>query len=130
MGFFTNLRLRRKLLIAMLPLALMVVVAGIYSSIESSMIDGWYSAMISTQVKALRNVGEARAHTNRFGLFMYELLDEPDPDRRQVIDGELEKLRADYDTAMTAALEESPERVDKINAASAVFEQAEADARP
>ena len=130
MGFLTNLRLRRKLLIAMVPLVLMVVVAGIYSSFESNMIDGWYSVLIDTQVKALRSVGEARAHANRFGLFLYELVDETDPNRRQVLDGQLEKVGADYHTAMTTALQQSPERADKINAASALFEQAEADARP
>src|SRR5580693_947203 len=130
MGFFTNLRLRRKLLIAMVPLVLMVVVAGVYSSLESNMIDNWYSVLIDTQVKALRSVGEARAHTNRFGLFLFELADETDPNRRQVLDGQLEKVGADYHTAMTTALRESPERADKIDAASALFEQVEADARP
>src|SRR5580704_11022241 len=130
MGFFTNLRLRRKLLIAMVPLVLMVVVAGVYSSFESNMIDNWYSVLIDTQVKALRSVGEARAHTNRFGLFLFELADETDPNRRQVLDGQLEKVGADYHAAMTTALRESPERADKIDAASALFEQAEADARP
>jgi signal transduction histidine kinase/CheY-like chemotaxis protein len=130
MGFLTNLRLRRKLLVAMIPLALMVVVAGVYSSVESKMIDTWYSVLIGTDVKALRSVGEARAHTNRFGLFLFELADESDPDRRQVIDGQLEEVGADFHTAMTAALKQSPERAEKINAASALFEQAEADARP
>jgi signal transduction histidine kinase/DNA-binding response OmpR family regulator/HPt (histidine-containing phosphotransfer) domain-containing protein len=129
-GIFTNLRLRRKLLIAMAPLALMVVVAGVYSSFESNTIDTRYSALIDNQVEALRNVGEARAHTNRFGLFLYELIDETDPDRRQVIDGELDKLRTEYHTGMAEALKASPERADKINAASAAFDQAEADARP
>jgi signal transduction histidine kinase/DNA-binding response OmpR family regulator/HPt (histidine-containing phosphotransfer) domain-containing protein len=127
---FTNLRLRRKLLIAMLPLALMVVAAGVYSSIESKTIDTRYSALIEDQVEALKDVGQARAQTNRFGLLLYELIDETDPDRRQVIDGELDKLRIDYHTAMAAALKASPERADKINAASAAFDQAEADARP
>jgi signal transduction histidine kinase/CheY-like chemotaxis protein len=130
MGFFKNLRLRRKLLIAMVPLVLMVVAAGIYSSFESNMIDAWYSVLIDTQVKALRNVGEARAHTNRFGLFIFELADEPDPDRRQVIDGQLEQVGADFHAAMALALKESPERAEKINAATALFEQAEIDARP
>ena len=76
MSLLTNLRLRRKLLIAMAPLALMVVAAGVYSSIESKTIDTRYSALIDNQVEALRDVGEARAHTNRFGLFLYELIDE------------------------------------------------------
>jgi signal transduction histidine kinase/CheY-like chemotaxis protein len=130
MSFLTNLRLRRKLLIAMAPLALMVVAAGIYSSFESKIIDTWYSVLIDTDVKALRSVGEARAHTNRFGLFLFELADESDPDRRQVIDGQVEEVGADFHTAIAAALKEIPERAEKLNAASALFEQAETDARP
>jgi signal transduction histidine kinase/CheY-like chemotaxis protein len=130
MGFLTNLRLRRKLLAAMVPLVLMVVAAGVYSSFESKMIDTWYSELIANQVEALRNVGEARAHTNRYGLFLFELVDETDPDRRQVIDGQLTQVAADYHAAMVAALKQSPERAERINAATALFEQAELDARP
>jgi signal transduction histidine kinase/CheY-like chemotaxis protein len=129
-NFLANLKLRRKLLIAMTPLALMVVVAGVYSSFESKTIDTWYSNLIDTEVKALRSLAEARSHTNRFGLFLYELVAETDPDRKQVIDAELEKTRADYQTVSSAALQESPERADKIRAAAALFERAVADARP
>jgi signal transduction histidine kinase/DNA-binding response OmpR family regulator len=129
-GLFKNLRLRRKLLIAMAPLVLMVLIAGVYSSVETKMIDTWYSGLIDGQVEALRNVGEARAHTNRFGLFLYELVDETDPDRRQVIDGELEQIRANYHAAIAGALKDSPERADRIKAASAAFDRAESDARP
>ena len=130
MRFFQNIRLRRKLLIAMIPLVFMVLIAAVYSSFESDMIDKWYSGLIDNQVEALRNVGEARANTNRFGLYLFELINESDPDRRQVIDGDLEKIRGDYRTVVTAALKQSPEHADKINAASALFERAEADARP
>jgi signal transduction histidine kinase/DNA-binding response OmpR family regulator len=130
MVFFKNLRVRRKLLAAMIPLVLMVLAAGIYSSFESKMIDTWYSVLIDTQVEALRSVGEARAHTNRFGLFLFELADETDPDRRQEIDGQLTNVADDFHTAMAAALKQSPERAAKINAATALFEQAEIDARP
>jgi len=129
-NFFTNLKLRRKLLLAMAPLALMVLVAGVYSSIESKTIDTWYSDLIDTDVKALRSITEARSHTNRFGLFLYELVAETDPDRKQVIDGELEKTRADYQAVSSAALRESPERAGKIEAAAALFDRAVADARP
>jgi signal transduction histidine kinase/DNA-binding response OmpR family regulator len=130
MGIFKNLRLRRKLLIAMVPLVLMVVAAGVYSSFESKMIDTWYTELIANQVEALRSVGEARAHTNRFGLFLFELADETDPDRRQVIDGQLTQVANDYHSAMAAAAKQSPERAAKINAASALFEQAEIDTQP
>src|SRR5579864_504426 len=114
----------------MAPLALMVIVAGVYSSFESNTFDARYSALIDNQVEALRSIGEGRALANRFGLLLYELVNEADPDRRHAVDGELEKIRADYHTVMTTALKESPERADKINAASALFDQAEADARP
>ena len=129
-NFLANLKLRRKLLIAMAPLALMVVAAGVYSSFESKTIDTWYSNLIDTEVKTLRSLAEARSHTNRFGLFLYELVAETDPDRKQVIDGELEKTRADYQTVSSAALRESPERADKVRAAAALFDRAVADARP
>src|SRR5271155_5065895 len=104
MGFLTNLRLRRKLLVAMVPLALMVLAAGVYSSVESKTIDGWYSVLIDHEVKVLRSVGEARAHTNRFGLFLFELADESDPDRRQVIYGQLAGVAGNYQTAIAASL--------------------------
>ncbi len=130
MALLPNLRLRRKLLVAMVPLVLMVVAAGVYSSFETKMIDTWYSELIANQVEALRNVGEARAHTNRFGLFLFELADETDPDRRQVLDAQLAKVGDDFHRAMVAALKQSPERAAKINAATALFDQAEADARP
>src|SRR5271169_5983593 len=129
-NFFANLKLRRKLLIAMALLALMVVVAGVYSSFESKTIDTWYSNLIDTEVKGLRSLTEARSHTNRYGLSLYELVAETDPDRKQVIDGELEKTRADYQAVSSAALRESPERADKIKAVAALFDKTVADARP
>ena len=129
-NLFANLKLRRKLLIAMVPLALMVVVAGAYSSFESKTIDTWYSNLIDTEVKGLRSLTEARSHTNRYGLFLYQLVAETDPDRKQIIDGELEKTRADYQAVSSAGLRESPERADKIKAAAALFDKTVADARP
>jgi HPt (histidine-containing phosphotransfer) domain-containing protein len=56
----------------MAPLALIVIVAGVYSSFESNAIDARHSALIDNQVEALRSVGEGRALANRFGLFLYE----------------------------------------------------------
>ncbi len=126
----TNLKLRRQLLIAMAPLALMVLVAGLYASYQSKNIDTWYSELIDTQVKALRGLAEARSHTNRYGLFLYEMLSETDANRKQVIDGELEQLRADYQTVTSAALQQSPEHAEKIKAAEALFNRAVDDSRP
>jgi len=130
MGLFQNLKIRRKLLAAMLPLVIMVLVAGVYSSIETKMIDRWYSNLIDKDVAALRNMTEARAHTSRFGLYLYDLVAETDPGRKQVIDRELDKIRGDYQAATAAAISRSPERADKIKAAVVEFERAADDASP
>src|SRR6516162_2892964 len=55
-GFLSNLKIRRKLLIALAPLAAMVVVAALYSSIQSRMIDTAYTELIDKDVKALHNL--------------------------------------------------------------------------
>ena len=129
MGLLANLKLRRKLLIALVPLAIMVIVAGVYSSIQSKRIDNWYSDLIDTEVMGLRSVSEARSHTNRFGMFLFELVAETDPARRLAIDAELEKTRADYQSVITDALQKVPHRADEIKTAEALFDQAIQDAR-
>ena len=108
MGLLANLKLRRKLLIALLPLAIMVIVVGAYSSIQSKRIDTWYSDLFDTQVEGLRSVSEARSHTNRFGMFLFELVAETDPARRPAIDAELDKIRADYQSVIAEAVKGSP----------------------
>jgi signal transduction histidine kinase/DNA-binding response OmpR family regulator/HPt (histidine-containing phosphotransfer) domain-containing protein len=130
MGLLANLKLRRKLLVAMAPLAVMVIIAGVYSSIESKMIDTWYTKLLDGEVEALRSMTEARAHTNRFGLYLYDLIAETDPDRKQIINGELDQIRSDYDEAVSTAIKLCPERADQIRAAAALFERATDDARP
>ena len=92
----------------MAPLALMVVVAGVYSTIESKTIDDRYSNLFETRVKGLRNLAEARSHTNRFGVFLYLLVAETNTYRKQVIDGVMEKTRADYESVNSAAPRRSP----------------------
>ena len=129
-GLFSNLKLRRKLLLAMIPLVLMVVVAVFYATYKSKMIDTQYSLLIDTQVKALRSLAEARSDTNRFGLFLYELISESDPVQRQIIDAELDTTQSRYRTVTLNALRETPERADKIKAAMAIFDRATTDARP
>ncbi len=129
MAFLANLKLRRKLLISMVPLALMVIAAGVYSSFESKVIDTWYSTLIGKEVEALRSVTEARAHTNRYGLFLYDLLAETDFDRKEKIDGELDRVERDYHSAMSEAERLSPERADKIKAAVMIFARLSDDVR-
>ena len=60
-----NLKIRTKVLIALLPLAIMVFIAALYSSDRMSTIDARYSGLLDKDVKALiakRNV-VGRSHT-------------------------------------------------------------------
>ena len=43
MGLLANKKIRTKLLLAVMPLTVMVLVATIYSSYETKAIDTWYS---------------------------------------------------------------------------------------
>ena len=130
MALVANLKIRTKLLLAGLPLALMVVLATLYSSFTSRRIDTQYSEMIDHDVKALQNLSIARAHTNRIGLFLYEEIAEPDPDKKVRIDGELDKIYADFQARIAEALIQSPNHANKIKATSALFDKAMLDARP
>ena len=130
MALVANLKIRTKLLLAGLPLALMVVLATFYSSFTSRRIDTQYSDMIGHDVKALQNLSIARAHTNRIGLFLYEEIAEPDPDKKVRIDGELDKIYADFQVRIAEALIQSPDHANKIKATSALFDKAMSDARP
>src|SRR5579863_2201462 len=128
--FLENLKLRRKLLVAMLPLALMVIAAGVYSSIETKTLDARYSELIDGPVYALRSLAEARSHANRFGLFLYAMVAETDPARKLSIDAELENTRAAFEQAVSEALRKSPERADRIKDPAVLFHRTAEDARP
>src|SRR6516164_3511630 len=130
MGFLSNVKIRRKLLIALAPLAAMVVVAALYSSIQIKMIDTTYTVLIEKDVKALHSLIEARALMTRFGLFLYKDIAEPDPDRMRVIEGDLDKTYADYKTLIAEVVRQLPDRATEINAAEKLFDKAVSDARP
>src|ERR1700761_656990 len=46
MGVLSNLKIRTKVLLALLPLALMVIVAALYTSTEMEKINSWYGNLI------------------------------------------------------------------------------------
>jgi signal transduction histidine kinase/CheY-like chemotaxis protein len=129
-GFLANLKLRRKLRVAMLPLALMAIVAGVYSSIQSQLIDTWYSNLVDHYFKTFQKVTAARGNTMRFRLLLYQLVAEDDPDRMQENDAELNRVQADYRALLDDALRQSPDRANQIKAAMAMFDRAASSARP
>ncbi len=130
MGWLTNLKIRRKLFLALTPLVVMVVVGAFYSSTQSREIDAGYSNLISRDAKTLQSLSVTRAHANRIALFLYEEITEPNPDKKVQIDGELDKIYADFEGQMADALRQSPERAPEIKALLALFDKTVSDARP
>src|SRR5262245_21035469 len=108
MSLLANLKLRRKLLLAIAPLAIMVIVASGYCSIRSKMIDTWYSVLIENQVKAVVGLDNARVYSLRYILALYRVVLENNPDRRQVIDGRLDSNYSEYKKNIAEAIRRAP----------------------
>ena len=108
MGLLANFKIRTKVLIALLPLAIMVIIAVLYSSYRMSTIDARYRSLFDKEVKALHSLTLAQAHNNRFGLFLYKEIAELDKDRMRVIDDDLEQAIVAFHSAMDEAKRESP----------------------
>ena len=130
MGLLTNLKIRTKVLIALLPLAIMVIVAARYSSDRMSTIDARYSALLDKDVESLHNLTLAQAHNNKFALYLYKEIAEVDLDRMRVIDADLDQTITDFHTVMSQAKSQSPDLASEIDAATALFDQSVADSRP
>ncbi|PYX48306.1 MAG: histidine kinase, partial [Acidobacteria bacterium] len=130
MGLLANLKLRRKMMGALTPLALMIIVAGLYASHESRQIDNLHTQLISNEIKALHNNDAARSLTMRYGLYLYQLIVETDPDRIQAIDAELDRCYTEYLTHIADASRLYPFYSKRINAAAAIFEKTVSDSRP
>jgi len=130
MGLLSNLRIRPRLLIALAPLALFAVVAGIYASFEASRIDAQYSVLIARYEYTLRRLGDSRSREILFGLLLYKDIAELNPDRMRAIEGDLDSTYLDFKASIAEAEKTSPLRVPDILAAEALFDQAVAGARP
>src|SRR3954451_17502744 len=120
MGLLANFKIRTKVLLALLPLVIMIIIAGLYSSDRMTMIDGRYSGLLDKHVKALQNLTLAQAHNNRLGLFLYKELAELNPDRMLVIDSDIDQTITDFHATMDEAKRESPDLTSDISAAAAL----------
>jgi two-component system sensor histidine kinase/response regulator len=130
MGILANLKLRRKLLLAMVPLAVMVVVAGLYASVEIRAIDNWYSQLVDRELQAVHQMDNARALNVRYGFYLYQIIVETDLDQMHVVDGDLDATYADYNAAIAEAARLSPSNAAQIRAAADLFNKAVADSKP
>ncbi|PYX41038.1 MAG: hypothetical protein DMG81_04770, partial [Acidobacteria bacterium] len=96
MGLLANLKLRRKLMGALAPLAVMIIAAALFASYEIKQIDALHSKLINNEIKALHNNDAGRSLTMRYGLYLYRLIIETDPDRMRAIDAELDRCDSEY----------------------------------
>src|SRR5215469_81073 len=103
MGLLVNLKLRRKLFVALAPLVFVVIIARVYASYKSKQIDTWYSQIIDNDVKAVHNIDAARALNMRYGLDLYQLILETNTDRMEVSNAELDNTYADYQNRIADA---------------------------
>ena len=129
MGLLANFKIRTKVLIALLPLAIMVIIAALYSSNRMSTIDARYRSLLDKDVKTLHHLTLAQAHNNRFGLFLYKEIAELDPDKMRVIDGVLDQTINDFHLNLDKAKEESPDLSSQINDAMALYDHSVLDSR-
>ena len=130
MGILANLKLRRKLLLAMLPLVIMMIVAGVYASFEIRAIDSWYSQLVDRELQASHQIDTARSLNMRYAFELYQLIVETDAGAMHVIDSDLDATFANYKAAMADAIRLSPSHAADILSAAQLFEKAVTDARP
>ena len=130
MELLANFKIRTKVLVALSPLAIMVIIAAWYSSDQMSTIDARYRSLLDKQVRTLHNLTLAQAHNNRFGLFLYKEIAEIDQDKMRVIDGELDQTSSEFHSAMDQAKRESPELTSDITAAIGLYDGSVLDSRP
>jgi hypothetical protein len=96
MGVLANFKIRTKILLALLPLTIMVIVAALYASIQIKSIDAAYSALIENGSKSYQRLTLARAMNNRFDQYLYREIAETDIDLMREIDAELDVTAANF----------------------------------
>jgi hypothetical protein len=130
MGLLANLKVRKKLLVVLAPLALMVLLASSYASFESKRIDTWYSSLIDNELEAAHHIDAARALMMRYGLLLYRLVVETNRDRTQAMNSELDNTYAEYKVHVADAMRLYPAFARQITSASTTFENAVLVSRP
>src|SRR5437763_1069802 len=130
MGLLANFKIRTKVLVALLPLVVMVIVATLYASIEMGKIASWYNGLISNDVRTLHRLTIARSLSNQFGLFLYKEIAEPNLDTMQVVDTDLDETAARLHRYVDEAKQASPTLAPAIDAATSEFDRAVSDSRP
>ncbi len=130
MGLLANFKIRTKVLVALLPLVLMVLVAAFYASLEMNRIDTRYSDLIGRDVKALHDLTIARVMDNRFHQLLYQEIAEPNLDKMRSIDADLDKTAAEFYSTIDDAKRQSPYLTSRIKTDEDLFDQVVSESRP
>ena len=120
----TNLRIRNKLLAALIPLGLMVIIAVSHSTYNMRLADGRYTAILDNDVKVVRSLVTARSLSNRFDLMMYEEMADTDPAVKLKADANLDQIVLEFRAATDDALRGSGPHAPAIREIAAHFNQA------
>jgi two-component system sensor histidine kinase/response regulator len=120
----SNLRIRNKLLMALIPLGGMVLVAVGHSTFQMRQADDRYTVLIDQEVKGLRSLVTARSLSNRFDLLLYRELAEVDPAEKRKIDSDLDEIVVEFRSAIDDAVRDSHFEIATIKEIAAKFNQA------
>jgi hypothetical protein len=123
MGVLANFKIRTKVLLALLPLAIMVVVAALYASIQIKSIDTAYSVLIENGTKSYQRLTLARAMNNRFDQYLYREIAETDIDRKRELDADLDLTAANFLVAAEESKQRSPNHAPAIESVTALFDK-------
>jgi two-component system, sensor histidine kinase and response regulator len=130
MGVLTNFKMRTKVLVALLPLAIMVIAAALYTSIEMKSIDTWYSDLIAIDVKSYQSLAVARAVNNRFNQNIYKEIAETDAATVRVLDADLDNVATEFHVAINDAKARTRDLIPEIDPIIIQFDQQVADSYP
>ena len=125
---FENLKIRRALWLALLPLAAMVVLAVLYATVQMREIGANYGALLDRDAAALQQLTDARALTRQYAQLLFRSIADNDLDRIRLTQADLAKVTDQFGGDIEQAEGEVPSRQADIQAAAQYFDQASTDA--
>jgi PAS domain S-box-containing protein len=118
-----NLKIRNKLLAALIPLGAMVVVAVSHATFNMFRADQRYTVIIDDDVKGVRSLTAARSLSNRFDFLLYKQMGEADPEAKRQTEAELDEVAVEFQRSIADALRETHLQSKAIKALAAEFDQ-------
>jgi len=118
-----NLRIRNKLLAALIPLGAMVLVAVSHSTFNMFRADTAYTVIIDEDVKALRGLVVARGLCHRYHLALYREIAETDPAAKRQTDAGLDAIANEFNSYTNQAISNNPARAAAIRNVAREFNE-------